>query len=221
MSNDVERVDLAMQMGLGAMPVSSCVSGVIRRMAAVVALALGLAACSVLSGGPQPLATFDLSAPEGVKSTHTIAAQVLVPEPVALKALDTERILVRPGPIEISYYPGAQWSDRLPRLIQNRLVQTFENSGKIRAGRPGQGLAIDYQVVTDLRAFDFDSSTKQVHVEISVKLMNDHDGKVIATEVFSGTGPVASDTAGGVTSALDQVLETQMQGIVAWVVKRI
>ncbi len=76
-------------------------------------------------------------------------------------------------------------------------------------------------MVIDLRAFDFDATTKQVHVEISVKLMNDHDGKVVATEVFSGTGPIASDTAGSVTSALDQVLETQMQAIVAWVVKRI
>jgi cholesterol transport system auxiliary component len=225
-NGSLKRMGLAMRMGLGAMPVLSRELSVAGRRVAMVLLGFGLSqglsGCSVLGGGgSQPLATFDLAAPESVKSTRTVAAQVLIPEPVALKALDTERILVRPGPIEITYYPGAQWSDRLPRLVQNRLVQTFENSGKIRAGRPGQGLAIDYQVVTDLRAFDYDAANKTAHVEISVKLMNDHDGKIVATQIFTGDGAVASDTAGNVTAALDQTLEAQMQAIVAWVVKRI
>ena len=203
------------------MPDASRGFGLIGRLAAAALLVAGLTGCSVLGGGDKALATFDLAAPAGVKSTRSVSAQVLIPEPVALKALDTERIVVRPSPNEISYYPGAQWSDRLPRLVQNRLVQTFENSGRVRAGTPGQGLSIDYQVVSDLRAFNYDVAGKQAHVEISVKLMNDHDGKVVATQVFSGTGPVTSDDAGGVTTALDQVLEAQMQAIVAWTVKRI
>ncbi len=192
------------------------------RMASVVAgLCVALAGCSLLGGGSSALATFDLDAPTGAAATHATAAQVLVPEPVALKALDTERIVVRPSANEISYYPGAQWSDRLPRLVQNRLVQTFENAGRIRAGTPGQGLSIDYQVLTDLRAFDYDAATKTGRVEISVKLMNDHDGKVVATQLFSGEAPVAADNAGSVASALDTALETQMQAIVAWTAKRI
>jgi len=181
----------------------------------------GLAGCSTLSGGDKVLATYDLTAAAGVKETRAITAQVLVPEPVALKALDTDRIVVRPSAIEIAYYPGAQWSDRLPRLVQNRLIQTFENAGRIRAGSPGQGLAIDYQVLTDLRGFQYDAATKQAHVEIAVKLMNDHTGKVVATDVFIGDGPVASDTAAAVTAALDTVLEAQMKAIVSWTVKRI
>lgn len=215
-----KRVDGTMRVKQGA--VDRAKNG--RRLCLVSACAvLGfvLTGCSLIGGGTAALATFDLAAPTGVAATHSSAAQVLVPEPVALKALDTERIVVRPSANEISYYPGAQWSDRLPRLVQNRLVQTFETAGKIRAGTPGQGLSIDYQVLTDLRAFDYDAATKTGRVEISVKLMNDHDGKVIATQLFSGEAPVTADNAGNVASALDTALETQMQAIVAWTARRI
>jgi cholesterol transport system auxiliary component len=207
--------------GTGTGPQASAAMRHARALLAVAALSVALSGCSLLGGGPTPLTTYDLSSPEGVRSTRAVTVQVLVPEPVALKALDTERIVVRPSASEITYYPGAQWSDRLPRLVQNRLVQTFETSTRIRAGTPGQGLSIDYQVITDLRDFDYDATRKVGHVEISVKLMNDHDGKVVATELFSGEAPVASDTAASVTAALDAALETQMKAIVGWTAKRI
>ena len=187
----------------------------------MLALVGGLAGCGSLGGGGEALATYDLTAPAGVKSGKSDARQILIPEPAALKALDTTRIVVRPSPTEIAYFPGAQWSDRLPKLIQSRLVETFENSGKVRAGTPGQGLSIDFQVLTDLRAFNYDAANKLAHVEIAVKLMNDKDGKVVASQIFTGDGAVAGDSAAKVTGALDEVLEQQMQAIVSWTVKRI
>jgi cholesterol transport system auxiliary component len=180
-----------------------------------------LGGCSLLGGGSTPLATYDLVTPGAGQRVHATGRQVLVPEPTALKALDTERIVVRAAPSEIAYYPGAQWSDRLPRLIQNRLVEAFENSGGVRAGTPGQGLSIDYQVLTDLRAFSYDSVTKTGHVELFVKLMNDHDGKVIASQAFSGDAAVGTDNAASVTAALDEALATQLKAIVTWTARRL
>ncbi|MDR3495099.1 MAG: ABC-type transport auxiliary lipoprotein family protein [Ancalomicrobiaceae bacterium] len=199
------------------------VAAIGRRMGlwGVIGVALALGGCSMLSFGSGSVDTFDLSAATRVKASHATGAQILVPEPVALKSLDTERIVVRPSPAEINYFSGAQWSDRLPRLVQSRLIETFENSGKARAGRPGQGLQIDYQVVTAIRAFEYDASQRKAHVEISAKLMNDHTGKVVAEDVFLAEIDCANDTAAAVTAALRTGLDRELQSIVGWTLKRI
>ena len=55
------------------------------------------------------------------------------------------------------YLAQSQGSDRLPRMVQLRLLQAFENTGRIGAvGVPGQGLAIDYQLVMEIRRFEID-----------------------------------------------------------------
>ena len=55
--------------------------------------------------------------------------------------------------------PEGVWGDKLPRIVQSKLVEAFENSGKLGGvGMPGQGLAIDYQIVTDIRSFEIDAS---------------------------------------------------------------
>lgn len=181
---------------------------------------LFLAGC--VSGGGQVSETFDLSVPRDIPQGRGSAAQILVPEPLALRALDTERIVVRPRPTEINYLAGAQWSDRLPKLIQTRLLQTFENSGRVRAaGRPGQGLLIDYQVVSDIRAFEFDVDAKRAVIEISVKLMNDKTGRVVATEVFRSETEADRDDAKAIAGALDTALDRQLRGILDWTLKKV
>ncbi|MDR3372575.1 MAG: ABC-type transport auxiliary lipoprotein family protein [Ancalomicrobiaceae bacterium] len=206
----------------GSMP-SKAAEAVSRRagLVAAVGLALMLGGCGMLSLGAGSIDTFDLAAASHVKTSHATGQQILIPEPVALKSLDTERIVVRPKPAEINYFSGAQWSDRLPRLVQSRLIETFENSGKVRAGRPGQGLSIDYQVVTAIRSFDYDASAHKARVEISAKLMNDHTGKVVAEDVFSSETDCSSDTASAVTGALRAGLDRELQAIVGWTLKRI
>ena len=50
-----------------------------------------------------------------------------------MHALETDRIMVRQGGDKISYYKGIAWSDRLPRLVQARMIETFQNSGAVKA----------------------------------------------------------------------------------------
>ncbi len=109
-----------------------------------------------------------------------------LPEPTATRTLDSQQIVVKPTPQTIENLADSQWSDRLPRLVQLRLLQAFQNTGRIgAAGVPGQGLAIDYQVVTELRRFEiaFQPGPTAV-VEISVKALNDKTGVVRGSRVF-------------------------------------
>src|SRR5436190_11362280 len=99
------------------------------------ALAAAAAACS---SGSAPT-TFDLSAPgRGGGRAGAGGAQIVVNEPVSIQALEGDRIIVKEPAGSVSFVSGGQWADRLPRLVQARLIQTFENSSRMKAvSRPG------------------------------------------------------------------------------------
>ena len=196
------------------------------RYGSAFAFALLLGGCALAglgSSGPAPN-TYDLTAPRdfpGLKA-HS-GAQILIQEPIALKALDSERIVVRPNSAALEYFAGAQWSDRLPKLLQSRIAQTFENSGKVRAvGRPGEGLLIDYQLITEVREFQIDTGgSDSAVVTISAKILNDRNGRVVAGKVFSAQTAASATSADAAVAALDRALDNVLREMVAWTLSRI
>ncbi|MCX8997536.1 ABC-type transport auxiliary lipoprotein family protein [Rhizobiaceae bacterium BDR2-2] len=180
-------------------------------------LSLGLAACSSTARND----TFDLTS-SGIAEGPTVRnRQLLVPEPTALKALDSSSILVRLSGTEIQYLARAQWSDRLPRMVQSKLVEGFENSGRLAGvGQPGQGLAIDYQLVSEIRSFEIVSAgTRSADVEISVKILNDRNGTVQAQRSFKASEPVSGSDNRVYVRALDRAFSRVNAEIVEWTLR--
>ncbi|MCZ8180609.1 MAG: ABC-type transport auxiliary lipoprotein family protein [Rhizobium sp.] len=187
----------------------------------VPALAVGLVAC----GSKAVNDTFDLTASVSEVTTTASARnrQLLVADPSALKALDSEQILVRVSGAEIRYLSQSQWSDRLTRVVQSKLVEAFENTGRLGGvGKPGQGLAIDFQLITDVRAFEVaaEGGDRGV-VEISAKLLNDRNGTVKAQRVFRAEVPSAGTDNAAYVEALDRAFARVTGDIVAWTLQSI
>ncbi|MGK6314954.1 ABC-type transport auxiliary lipoprotein family protein [Neorhizobium sp. DT-125] len=165
--------------------------------------------------------TFDLSLTPSGGGPSARNRQILVPEPTALKQLNSEQVVVRVSPSEIQYLANSRWGDRLPALVQSKLVEAFENSGRLGGvGKPGQGLAIDYQVVTDIRAFEVSAGSPRVaNVEISAKLLNDRNGTVRAQGVFKATAAVSGAENRDFIEALDRAFAKVGAEIVDWALK--
>jgi cholesterol transport system auxiliary component len=165
--------------------------------------------------------TFDLSLTPAAVGPSAKNRQILVPEPTAVKMLDSEQVVVRVSPSEVQYLANSRWGDRLPRLVQSKLVEAFENSGRVGGvGKPGQGLAIDYQVVTDIRAFEVTTGGSRVaNVEISAKILNDRNGSVRAQSVFKGTSSVRGTENRDFVEALDRAYAKVGGEIVDWALK--
>ncbi len=76
---------------------------------------------------PPPKITYDLRALQNPGPVgKTIKVQWAIPEPTAVAMLETQRFLFSPA----QEYPGfaeAMWADALPKLIQARLIESFEN----------------------------------------------------------------------------------------------
>jgi cholesterol transport system auxiliary component len=184
--------------------------GLSRRALIIGAGGLGLAGC----GGPPPV-TFDLTAPrEGLRRGG--GRTLIVAEPTTVFALEADRIVIRNARGEITYLPRAQWTDRLPRLVQARLIQTFENAGRAGVGRPSDRISGAVQLTSDIRSFEIREASRDALVEIAVKLVGSATGAVGRARLFVGRAPVSAIDGPGATTALDLALASVLTEIVAW-----
>ncbi len=184
-----------------------------RVVMAMMALSL-LAGCAA---GPVP--TFDLSAPSGFTARGGGTGQLIVVAPTALAVLDSEKIVVEAAPGQITYLTDAQWSDRLSSLLQARIIQAFENGSKLRrVARPGDGVAGDYQLSTDIRTFGVKVTPEGTFaaVEISAKLIGTAGGRIVAARIFTARVPLSSVSGMTASTGLDQASNQVLIEMVRW-----
>ncbi len=186
----------------------------------LVLIALGASSCALLKKPEAPRETYEISAPNSFSNIRgDTRAQILVKLPTALKSIDSDRLIVKPSPSVITYLAGAQWSDTVPRMVQAKLVQAFENTGATGAtAKPGDGLVIDYQLVSDIRRFEISSG--EAVIEISIKLLSDKTGLVRETRIFTASTGVSGNTAEAYVSAFDASFDELSRSIIRWVIGR-
>jgi cholesterol transport system auxiliary component len=179
------------------------------RWIASIVLCGSLAGCGGGGSGQTP---FDLTAAPP-RPQHVMRAKIRVAPPAAAGELDSDRILVRTGPNDLAVLAGARWSDRLPAVLQGRLNAAFDNAGNAPADD-----AEDYAYIleTDVRAFELLASSREVDIDIAVKLVSARTGRVVANRTFKARAPVASTEAPAVTAVLDGAFEGVMAKIVAF-----
>ena len=78
-------------------------------------------------GAPAQKITYDLRAVSGFAVPgKTIKGQLALPEPTAVAMLETQRMLFSPA-AEVPGFADFLWADAIPKLLQARLIESFEN----------------------------------------------------------------------------------------------
>jgi cholesterol transport system auxiliary component len=183
--------------------------------------ALALSGCSTIGLEVAP-SIYDLRAPASIDvGGRRTSRQLLVADPVAVRFYATDRIVVRDSAATLAYFPGALWSDALPQLVQARLAESLERTGRARAvGRPGQGLLIDTRLVPEIRAFEIEigeGGAAAAVVDISLKIMNDANGRILATRAFVVRVQAVSDGVEDGVEALNAAMAEALGEMVRFV----
>lgn len=186
------------------------------------ALGLGVLVSGCASNTPS--AYYSIAAADvGGLAGRSSRVQVLVAAPRALKALDTTYIaVVDKGPV-YSYFPESAWADTLPNVVQLKLVETLQNTGRLRGvGVPGDGLLIDYQLQTEIRAFELRvDGTDRGLVEISARVVNDRNGRTVATKVFRAETPSGSTSVDKAVAAMNASADRVFAEMAAWTLRNV
>lgn len=155
-------------------------------------------------------------------SRQPVSWQLVVDLPAAPAALDTDRIAIRPNPMQIEYYGHARWSDPVPKMLQRLLIKGFEQSGRIvGVGPSGMGLRADYELQSELWSFTADyrrgGGPPTARVRLIAKVMREADGRIIAMRSFAASVRAEGDTMKGVAEAFDRALGQVIDAVVPWV----
>ncbi len=182
-------------------------------------LAFAVSGCALAVNGSPPQ-TYDLMAPEAAPvQGQPLPVHLVVHTPSAVRALDTERILVRPASERISYYPAAAWSDRLPRLVRARLTEALEDSGHFRAVvTEDDRVTSSYSLQMALRAFEMSVNGKppEGHVAVSAKIVDERAGKVVASRQFESRVRAKSDAVGEGVAAITAAFHDVSRELIRW-----
>ncbi|MEO6781100.1 MAG: ABC-type transport auxiliary lipoprotein family protein, partial [Bradyrhizobium sp.] len=180
-----------------------------------------LAGLEKMTGGAPtaPKTTYDLRAAQGFEAPGpTIKGQLVIPEPTAVAMLETQRMLFSPA----KDYPGFAeflWADSIPKLLQARLIESFENydiaHAPLRTLDTGQA---DFQLLIDVRRFRIAvDSDPTVEIALSAKIL-DKDGKVVAARVFDESRKLAQVEPQAAVAAFDDAFGRIARDMVAWTI---
>ena len=196
------------------------------RMPLALVVALAAAACQGLIPGASrdaprlyeltPKSTFDPALPR-------VRSQLVVEVPDSASGLQTSRIAVKQKPTTLDYYARSEWTDLAPRLVQTKIIESFENSGKIvSVGREGSGLRSDYVLKSELRHFEaqlYESEKPLIRIVVNVKLVRMPAREIVANRSFERTWPVESANIDQLVAGFDEALGAVMKRIVEWTIR--
>lgn len=144
-------------------------------------------------------------------------SRLLVLEPTALAQIDAERVRVigdGAGKIDLTAY---RWPDILSKVLQTRIVQSFENAGYGGAvARTMEDVQSDHRLMGNIRAFQIAvNGEARAEVELAMKIL-DLDGGIVAARRFAVSRKVAELSEDAAMAALDEAARQALGEVVVW-----
>jgi phospholipid/cholesterol/gamma-HCH transport system substrate-binding protein len=171
-------------------------------------------------GTPAQKTTYDLRAPQNPgPASKPLKGQLAIPEPTAIAMLETQRFLFSPA----KDYPGfadSIWADSIPKLLQARLIEGFENydinHAPLRVTDVGQ---TDFQLLVDVRRFRIATDSGPVaEIGFSVRIV-DKNGKVVASRLFEDAEKFDKVEPPAAVAAFNEAFGRMAKDLIAWTVQ--
>ena len=146
-----------------------------------------------------------------------ISGQLVIPDPNALILFDSQKILTRSDAGTYASLANAQWADNLPKLVQARIVQSFENARQLKSvSRPLEQLNAQYRLEITIRSFQIAlEPSPHALVDLTARLVSDK-GDIAGARAFTATIAAKSAEAPDAVAALNQAFAQVAGEIVMW-----
>ncbi|MDW8480075.1 MAG: ABC-type transport auxiliary lipoprotein family protein [Xanthomonadales bacterium] len=186
----------------------------------LLALLAGCIRVGLGGGGGEPPAAYHLGAPEPPPGLRPVNWQLVVDRPSAPRSLDGQRIVWIDRDGRVALLPGAQWTDRIPDLVQGALIETLERSAAIAGvDRPTSGLRGDYLLVTEIRAFQLERAADgafAARVALGLRLLEPARNRIVASRLVEATAPAHGDAPAAAVSAFREAFARVIPEAARW-----
>ncbi|MGE8166913.1 ABC-type transport auxiliary lipoprotein family protein [Pseudomonas putida] len=194
-----------------------------RLLAMAVALSLATA-CSILPQS-EPVDIYRLPVNQATLNRTPVAWSLRLNKPLASEALAGPRIAVVPQGDVISNYKGARWSDPVPLLLRNRLLDGFQRDGRVqRLSADDSNLQADYELAGELQAFQSEyrpGGAVEVVVRYDARLVEGRSQRILASQRFEVHQPLAGTQVPAVVTGFGAASDQLARQVVEWSIAQV
>lgn len=207
------------------------------RLFIATATTLLLAACTVFPDQPAHQ-IFQLPAPKSAETAaKSIDKTLRVSTPLAVAPIDSTRILVKPDAHEVRAYQGSRWSNRVPVMLGNYLLESFRGDGRLATVISDTSSAhSDLTLIGDLTRFQAEypmgersgevggeprNGNPVIHLQLTLQLINERTRETIASNRFAVSRPSTGEDVKSVVEAFGQASEELAHQVVTWSVEQL
>ncbi|MFJ4051862.1 ABC-type transport auxiliary lipoprotein family protein [Pseudomonas sp. NPDC089743] len=192
----------------------------LRLLALTAALSLS-AACSILPQ-QEPVDIYRLAVNQPSHSATPVPWSLRLNKPLASEVLAGPRIAVIPEGNVVSSYKGARWSDPVPLLVRNRLLDGFQRDGRVqRLSADDSNLQADYELAGELQAFQSEyqpNGTVEVVIRYDARLVQGRSQRILASKRFEVRQPLADPQVSAVVAGFGAANDQLVAQVVNWTV---
>ena len=192
----------------------------LRLLALAAALSM-TSACSILPQS-EPVDIYRLPVNQASHSATPVDWSLRLNKPLASEVLAGPRIAVIPQGDVISSYKGARWSDPVPLLVRNRLLDGFQRDGRVqRLSADDSNLQADYELAGELQAFQSEyhaGSTVEVVILYDARLVQGRSQRILASKRFEVHQPLSDKQVSAVVAGFGAASDQLAVQVVNWAV---
>jgi phospholipid/cholesterol/gamma-HCH transport system substrate-binding protein len=172
-----------------------------------------------MTGGGEaatPKTIYDLKIPLDFASPKKpLNEQLVMPTPTAILQLDTQRFLLAPNK-DLPEFSNAQWADSIPKMLQVKLIQSFENydvaHAPLRSDNPGG----NFQLLVDVRSFQINTDDElAAEIGFSARILN-KDGQVVASRLFQQRRKLDKPDPASAVAAFNDAFANAATDLITW-----
>lgn len=175
-----------------------------------------------MTGANEPVVkkvVYDLQPASGFPPpAGAIKGQLTIPEPTTVVLFDSQKMLVAPN-LDLPAFAGAQWSDSIPKMVQEKLIQSFENYDIAHPPlRPNDAVTPDYQLLIDIRTFQVAGEGEpSADVGLGAKII-DKNGKLVAARLFQQASKLEKPEPAAAVRAFETSFDAVAKALIPWTV---
>ncbi|WP_194788553.1 ABC-type transport auxiliary lipoprotein family protein [Pseudomonas sp. UFMG81] len=191
------------------------------RLAALAATLSLAAACSILPQS-EPVDIYRLPVTQPAGNATPLDWSLRLNKPLASEVLSGPRIAVIPQGDVISNYKGARWSDPVPLLVRNRLLDGFQRDGRVqRLSADDSNLQADYELGGELQAFQSEyraGDQVEVVIRYDARLVQGRSQRILASKRFEVRQPLQDKQVAAVVAGFGSASDQLVRQVIDWTV---
>jgi len=190
-------------------------------------LAMLATGCVNLLPETVPAAIYRLSAPEPSGGFSTEQSVVRIQMPLTPRALSSDDIAISMSRGELAFIEGSKWIAPVPRLVQDLVVESIDAfEPDLAAARPEDGVLVDYELNTEIRAFeavyrDSDEVAPTVVIRVRVRLVRLDGRRLVAVDAIGSQARANENRIGSIVAAYDAAAQETASEIASWAADQI